>query len=80
MPLFMNIPKFNNSDIIENGWWNILPKKFLKWIRLGRFDRPVGFWLLLLPGWWVLALTDIKFINCIKLMIIFLNQRLYCIC
>ena len=72
MPLFMNIPKFNNSDIIENGWWNILPKKLVKWVRLGRFDRPVGFWLLLLPGWWVLALTDIKFINCIKLMIIFL--------
>ena len=71
MPLFMNIPKFNNSDILENGWWNILPKKFLKWIRLGRFDRPVGFWLLLLPGWWVLALTDIEFLRCIKLMIVF---------
>jgi 4-hydroxybenzoate polyprenyltransferase len=71
MPLFMNIPKFNNSDILENGWWNILPKKFLKWIRLGRFDRPVGFWLLLLPGWWVLALTNIEFINCVKLMIVF---------
>merc|ERR1712127_440184 len=54
------------------GWGNILPKKLVKWGRLGRFDRPVGFWLLLLPGWWVLALTDIKFINCIKLMIIFL--------
>ncbi len=67
----MNIPKFNNSDILENGWWNILPKKFLKWIRLGRFDRPVGFWLLLLPGWWVLALTDIDFLRCIKLMTVF---------
>jgi 4-hydroxybenzoate polyprenyltransferase len=71
MPLFMNIPKFKNSDILENGWWNILPKKSLKWIRLGRFDRPVGFWLLLLPGWWVLALTNIELINCIKLMIVF---------
>ncbi len=71
MPLFMNIPKFNKSDILEKGWWNILPKNFLKWVRLGRFDRPVGFWLLLLPGWWVLALTDIEFMHCIKLMMIF---------
>ena len=68
----MNIPKQNNSDILDNGWWNILPKHYIKWVRLGRFDRPVGFWLLLLPGWWVLPLTNLDLINCIKLMIIFL--------
>jgi 4-hydroxybenzoate polyprenyltransferase len=55
----MNTPKINNTDILENGWWNALPKKYIKWIRLGRFDRPVGFWLLLLPGWWVLPLTSV---------------------
>ena len=68
----MNIPKQNNSDMLDNGWWSILPKHYIKWIRLGRFDRPVGFWLLLLPGWWVLPLTNLDFINCIKLMFIFL--------
>jgi len=68
----MNIPKQNNSDMLDNGWWDILPKHYIKWIRLGRFDRPVGFWLLLLPGWWVLPLTNLDFINCIKLMFIFL--------
>ena len=68
----MNIPKQNNSDILDKGWWNILPKHYIRWIRLGRFDRPVGFWLLLLPGWWVLPLTNLDFINCIKLMFIFL--------
>ena len=68
----MNIPKQNNSDILDNGWWDILPKHYIKWIRLGRFDRPVGFWLLLLPGWWVLPLTNLDLINCIKLMLIFL--------
>ena len=68
----MNIPKQNNSDILDNGWWNILPKNFIKWIRLGRFDRPVGFWLLVLPGWWVLPLTNLNFLTCIKLMFIFL--------
>ena len=68
----MNIPKQNNSDILENGWWNILPNNFIKWIRLGRFDRPVGFWLLVLPGWWVLPLTNLNLKNCIILMFIFL--------
>ena len=70
--LFMNIPKQNNSDMLDNGWWDILPKHYIKWIRLGRFDRPIGFWLLLLPGWWVLPLTNLDLINCIKLMLIFL--------
>ena len=68
----MNITKQNNSDMLDNGWWDILPKHYIKWIRLGRFDRPVGFWLLLLPGWWVLPLTNLDLINCIKLMFIFL--------
>ena len=68
----MNIPKQNNSDMLDSGWWDILPKHYVKWIRLGRFDRPVGFWLLLLPGWWVLPLTNLDLINCIKLMLIFL--------
>ena len=68
----MNIPKQNNSDMLDSGWWDILPKHHIKWIRLGRFDRPVGFWLLLLPGWWVLPLTNLDLINCIKLMFVFL--------
>ena len=68
----MNIPKQNNSDILENGWWNILPNNSIKWIRLGRFDRPVGFWLLVLPGWWVLPLTNLNVKNCVILMFIFL--------
>ena len=40
--------------------------------KIRRFDRPVGFWLLLLPGWWVLPLTNLDLINCIKLMFVFL--------
>ena len=70
--LFMNIPKQNNSDMLDSGWWNILPQNLIKWIRLGRFDRPVGFWLLVLPGWWVLPLTNLNLKNCITLMFIFL--------
>ena len=68
----MNIPKTNNSDMVENGWWDALPNNYIKWIRLGRFDRPVGFWLLLLPGWWVLPLTNLSLLECLKIMFIFL--------
>ena len=32
------------------------PPKLRPWLKLGRFDRPVGTWLLLLPGWQALAL------------------------
>ena len=27
------------------------------WLKLGRFDRPVGIWLLMLPGWQAIALA-----------------------
>jgi 4-hydroxybenzoate polyprenyltransferase len=33
------------------------PEGLRPWLKLGRFDRPVGIWLLLLPGWWGIALA-----------------------
>ena len=33
-----------------------MPPGSRPWLRLGRFDRPAGTWLLLLPGWQALAL------------------------
>jgi 4-hydroxybenzoate polyprenyltransferase len=33
------------------------PPRLRPWLRLGRFDRPAGTWLLLLPGWQALALA-----------------------
>ena len=52
------------TDMPEKGWWDKLPKKYHKWIRLGRFDRPIGSWLLLLPCLWTLpiflnSITDV---------------------
>src|ERR1700744_5659944 len=32
------------------------PKRLQPWLKLGRFDRPAGAWLLLLPGWQGVAL------------------------
>ena len=38
------------------------PQPLKPWLKLGRFDRPIGIWLLLLPGWQgiVLALAQYR--------------------
>ena len=33
------------------------PEALKPWLRLGRFDRPIGIWLLLIPGWWGITLA-----------------------
>jgi 4-hydroxybenzoate polyprenyltransferase len=33
------------------------PDRLKPWLRLGRFDRPTGIWLLMLPGWQGIALA-----------------------
>ena len=33
------------------------PEAWKPWLKLGRFDRPIGIWLLLLPGWQGIALA-----------------------
>ncbi|HEX3407967.1 MAG TPA: UbiA family prenyltransferase [Caulobacteraceae bacterium] len=34
------------------------PRSLRPWLKLGRFDRPTGIWLLMLPGWQGIALAD----------------------
>jgi 4-hydroxybenzoate polyprenyltransferase len=38
----------------------LLPQKLKPYARLARLDRPVGWWLLLLPGWWAIALAAVE--------------------
>tara|TARA_R110002167_G_scaffold27139_7_gene92606 strand:- start:3395 stop:4435 length:1041 start_codon:yes stop_codon:yes gene_type:complete len=33
------------------------PARLKPWLKLGRFDRPIGIWLLLIPGWQGIALA-----------------------
>src|SRR5512136_2069754 len=33
------------------------PAALQPWLKLGRFDRPAGIWLLMLPGWQAIALA-----------------------
>lgn len=47
-----------SSDIVKSHWtrqW--LPVGARPYGELMRLDRPIGTWLLLLPGWWALALS-----------------------
>jgi 4-hydroxybenzoate polyprenyltransferase len=37
------------------------PEGLKPWLKLGRFDRPVGIWLLLIPGWQGIALALAQF-------------------
>jgi 4-hydroxybenzoate polyprenyltransferase len=42
----------------ENWVDRFAPSAVRPWLKLGRFDRPVGIWLLMLPGWQGIALAD----------------------
>jgi 4-hydroxybenzoate polyprenyltransferase len=47
-----------HTDIKPEGWFiNRLPSSVLPYALLARIDRPVGIWLLLLPGWWSVVLA-----------------------
>jgi 4-hydroxybenzoate polyprenyltransferase len=46
------------SDILRDDWVErCLPRELRPYARLARLDRPIGTWLLLLPGWWGIALA-----------------------
>lgn len=47
-----------HSDIDRQGWWRHLPSATHPYLLLARFDRPIGWWLLLLPGWWVIPVAS----------------------
>lgn len=46
-----------HTDIVREGWLARLPPKLQAYALLGRFDRPIGAWLLFLPGLWSLLLA-----------------------
>jgi 4-hydroxybenzoate polyprenyltransferase len=48
------------ADAHSNNWVErYLPSQALPYAQLMRLDRPIGWWLLLLPCWWSLALASI---------------------
>ncbi|THD67121.1 4-hydroxybenzoate octaprenyltransferase [Phenylobacterium sp.] len=46
-------------DAMPTNWVDrFAPSAIRPWLKIGRFDRPVGIWLLMLPGWQGIALAD----------------------
>ncbi len=47
-------------DAVKGTWVDTLPTTVRPYAQLMRLDRPIGWWLLLLPCWWGLALAQIS--------------------
>jgi 4-hydroxybenzoate polyprenyltransferase len=46
-------------DAMPTNWVDrFAPAGLRPWLKIGRFDRPTGIWLLMLPGWQGIALAD----------------------
>jgi 4-hydroxybenzoate polyprenyltransferase len=54
----MTVARSDRSDIRVTGWVGRLPAGIRPYLLLSRLDRPIGWWLLLLPCWWSLALAS----------------------
>jgi 4-hydroxybenzoate polyprenyltransferase len=47
------------ADAASGNWVDrIVPSAWRPYARLARLDRPIGWWLLLIPCWWGLALAE----------------------
>ena len=50
-------PNRHHTDIDLSGWLRYLPGFCHPYLLIARLDRPIGWWLLLLPGWWVIPVA-----------------------
>ncbi len=60
-----------HTDIIADGWVARLPSGWRPYILLARLDRPIGAWLLFLPGLWGILLAHPAPLEAIRLIILF---------
>ena len=49
-------PRQDLDDIRLKGFWAALPQSMHPYVTVARLDRPIGWWLLLLPGWHAIIL------------------------
>ncbi len=60
------------TDIRREGWVARLPAGWRPYALLARFDRPIGAWLLFLPGLWAFALAAPNWAEGARLTLLFL--------
>ena len=51
------LPETGHTDIVATGWVARLPEGWRPYALLARLDRPIGVWLLFLPGVWGILLA-----------------------
>jgi 4-hydroxybenzoate polyprenyltransferase len=60
-----------HTDIVATGWVARLPRPCLPYLLLARIDRPIGIWLLFLPGLWGILLSRPAPIEALRLILLF---------
>jgi 4-hydroxybenzoate polyprenyltransferase len=60
-----------HTDIVATGWVARLPRAWLPYLLLARVDRPIGTWLLFLPGLWGILLAHGSPFEAIRLIALF---------
>ena len=65
----MSVTSF--TDIAADGWVARLPPTWRAYALLARFDRPIGAWLLFLPGLWSILLARVPLGESVKLLLLF---------
>jgi 4-hydroxybenzoate polyprenyltransferase len=59
------------TDIVASGWVARLPAGLRPYMLLLRLDRPIGAWLLFLPGVWGILLANVSLHETIRLAVLF---------
>ena len=59
------------TDIRAGGWVRHLPAALVPYAILARFDRPIGSWLLFLPGLWSIAFAAASAEAALRLTVLF---------
>jgi 4-hydroxybenzoate polyprenyltransferase len=60
-----------HTDIERGGWVGKLPGRIVPYVILARLDRPIGAWLLFLPGLWSILLPRAPLWQSLRLIILF---------
>jgi 4-hydroxybenzoate polyprenyltransferase len=60
-----------HTDIVATGWVARMPRAWLPYLLLARVDRPIGTWLLFLPGLWGILLARPPAAETIRLVTLF---------
>ena len=60
-----------HTDIVATGWVARMPSTWRPYLLLARLDRPIGTWLLFLPGVWGILLAAPSWIEGARLILLF---------